>query len=456
MSEGTRGTRFIGLDIANFYRIEAAELEFSGEGGVIEITGNNMQGKTSVLQSVKGLVGGASEVDEDPRNDEHEGEPSRLVGRLSNMFQIRRRPTDGNPKGNLVIVGPDGEKASDDGEKYGQRFLDQWISRSAFDLHAPKEFASKPEKLTPILLAIAPDPDLPEKWKALKRRVQELENDRSPHVSDKQKAERTKRPEGERPEKIEVSAEATRLSELQADADARANLRSEISKAEGSVKNLDERIGKGEELVARLRRELEEAENLLSELGGEREAKLEEIAVFESDLAKILDPEAEIAVVNEKLRAADARSEELEPWHEWDRAQDEIERCRDEIEGYNKKIEAVRREERDLLANAGLNIPGLSFDENGIPLLWDRGLEKASGRQWVEFSAAMAFQTDPELRVALIDEAEGIDLEGMKRIHELAKREDFQVFMCRISATGVGEVVVCEDGRAWMKERDVA
>ena len=445
--EKKTGIKLVGLEVQNLYKINLAELEFSPEGGVIEITGLNKSGKTSLLKSFMALVGGGRAIDEDPRNDDgkEDGVSSRVFGRFSNGFRITRRPTASNPKGNLLIEGPDGGK-------YQQGDVDPWIGNSAFDLHGLKAYATKPEKLVPILLGASGDKDLPLKLRVLREMRADLEKERSPWISGKQRAERARRPDGERPEPVEVTAEVERLAKFQATLDRRYGLekswekaKRELDAAGGAVTEQEKRVEELQRALTRAHEELEEKEALLEVAETHENRTLEE-------WEEIPDPTNDIAAVKARISEADSINRALEPWKEWDRAQNDVEEARKKIDGYNDDLAQLRKEERKLLTENCPDVPGLSFDDDGLPLLHGKTLDKASGREWVEFTAAVAFSEDPELRVALVDEAEGVDQEGMEALHALSKEKDFQVLVCRIHATGVGEVVVCEDGRAWKEE----
>ena len=438
--------KFTGLEVENFQRITLAKLEFSGEPGVIEVTGNNKAGKTSLRDAGVALLGGRGEIRDDPRNDETKGQ-SRVLGMFSNGFRILLRPTPSNPKGNLVIEGPDGGK-------YNQTFLNAWVGEGTFDLGGLREYQSRPEKLVPILLSLGKDPTLPTQLKEIQSERATLENQRSPWISGKQRAERTNRPEGERSEAVDVSGEMEKLTELERQ---RAVRNTALGKAdevlmasqakdreadalEREIEDLEARLADRQQL--RLDRRVEACD--LSQAASEQN----------SDACALPYDEEGIQATRARLAEADEINRALEPWKEWDRAQAEIEEARMRISGYNKDLEGLRDQERTLLKEKGPDLPGLSFDEEGLPLLWDRGLEKASGGQWLEFSAAVAFAHDSELGVAFFDEAEGLDDDRLRDLHKLGQEWDFQLFLYKLRASGVGEVVICEDGKAWNQESE--
>ena len=422
--------KFTGLEVENFQRITLARLEFSGKPGVIEITGGNKQGKTSLRDAGVALLGGRGMIREDPRKDDADG-PTRVLGTLNNGFKILLRPTANNPKGNLVIEGPDHGK-------YNQTFLNAWVGEGTFDLGGLREYQAKPEKLVPILLSLGKDPGLATELEDIHSERETLENQRSPWISGKQRAERSKRPEGDRPEPVDVSGSMEKLKGFEAAIQEREDLDRAFANAEIAVEVA------GEKLMD-LRAALITAEESFNE-------KKEVMQERHEALTQSVDYSTDAEELRVEIAQADGRNQALEPWKEWDRAQAEIEESRGKIEGFNQDLEHLRKAERTLLKEKGPDLPGLTFSDEGLPLLWDRVIGDASGREWLEFSAAVAFAHDPELGVAFFDEAEGVDDEGLRDLHELGQEWDFQLFLYKIRASGVGEVVVCEDGRAWNRE----
>ena len=96
--EPKKGLKLIGLDIQNRYRIRAARLEFSPEGGITEITGDNKSGKTSLARTILDLFGIKGKRPADPRNDEAgEDEPSRVVATFTEGYRLKRKSTPANP-----------------------------------------------------------------------------------------------------------------------------------------------------------------------------------------------------------------------------------------------------------------------------------------------------------------------------------------------------------------------
>lgn len=435
----TERVKIIGLKIKNIYRIRAAELEIDPEKGLYEITGKNFQGKTSIRRAIEALIGGAGARSESFRKDDAgKDEPSSVEGLFTNGFEIQLRPTERNPKGTLIVEGPDGTK-------YGQKEVDRWSGNGAADLMALRTLP--PAKLTETLLSLGTDPTLPRNLKALRLEREEVKEGRP--FSEKQKAERTKKPEGERPEEVDTSAEMDRLSKLEA---GQRNLEEAERASEAAIKKEET-----ESLAVAVRkRAVEATEVSLAHAKAalkEAEAHYQEAYVAKTEASRVYretpDLSDDIAEVRERIRDAKSKAQDAEPWKAHDRAQVEIKEFRATIKAANERLDEIKVAEKKLLADAGIEIKGLSFSDDGEPLLWDRALDVASGRQWVEFAAEVAYAKEDGLGFFLIDEANGLDYDGMLALKETSEKYGVTAIVCRIEPSGAGEVIICSDGYAW-------
>ena len=68
--EDVKELKLVSLSIENFMRINAVEI--SPSGGLIQITGNNEQGKTSIFKGIWGALDGMANVQKMPIKDGQE------------------------------------------------------------------------------------------------------------------------------------------------------------------------------------------------------------------------------------------------------------------------------------------------------------------------------------------------------------------------------------------------
>ncbi|KKK71412.1 hypothetical protein LCGC14_2914200, partial [marine sediment metagenome] len=162
------------------------------------------------------------------------------------------------------------------------------------------------------------------------------------------------------------------------------------------------------------------------------------------------------AVTGIAIRIADAESTDAvaREWESYDAVQTEAAKAREEAAKLSKAITSTIDARRKLVAGLKTDVPGLSFDEEGVPLLLGRELHAASGSQRATFAADVAFARNPKLKMALIDEGEALDEKSVAALARRAKANDFIVVLCTLGKEGAGEIVV-EDGVA-LSEGQVA
>ena len=198
-------THIKSIRLRNVRKITVAECEFIPERGLVRITGPNASGKTSLLREVAGLICGASAVLPDAVQDGHDEGVSELV--LSDGLTITRTYNETYPKGYLNVVG-------EDGGTHKQAKLNGLIGPRTFD---PFPFLDlKPAKMREALLSVATDPDLPKKLDKLKAKSEGIYQKRTPFIV-KERADRAvPRPQGDRPEPVDVREAQANLQALQA------------------------------------------------------------------------------------------------------------------------------------------------------------------------------------------------------------------------------------------------
>jgi len=430
-STNGKGVTIVRVDVENFHRLRLAEAGIEKPTGLIRITGNKGQGKSSLLRAVKAALGGAGEVLPRAVNDESEDGSGQVRIELTNGITVTRRFTEKAPKGYLTVE-------AKDGARYPQAKLNEILGPLSFDPLA--FFDLKPDRQREILFSLGTDPDLPKKLEEVKAERKRAYDERTPWISQQRRASQVSRPEGERPEPVDVSAEMERLRVLRLKVDSIQVTRDEIAELDRQASAHEARIDAIEEEIQRLQKEREERKS---------QWKLAQDAMKkkEADLDGLGDPTEEIAGIEARISEADAVNEALEPWKTYGRARESEKEAKAKVEELTNEIGSLDVRERDLLTKAGIPIPGLTFDTDGSPLLNGRPLEIASGGERIELAVAVALAADPDLRICLVDEANDLDLESLEALNALAEEHGFQIWACRIGLEGPGEIVV-EDGEA--------
>jgi len=418
------------IEVRNSHRLSVAQCDFIPGKGLVVVTGLNASGKTALLQSAKGAIGGGKQVL--PRTLKDGEQSGYTMVELDNGYVITKKFSETHPKGVLTVVSPEGGK-------FGQSKINEWLGDASFDLLAILDL--KPADLRDVLLSIATDPDLPKNLAALKADRQATYDQRTPHISRAQVATRIQKPDGDRPEAVDVSAEMERLQELQAKQaerkgkqDALVDLAAEVTYHNLLVEDALQQIARLQGIIGEEEARAEEAETVLAEA--------------QVELNGLPDPAEDLLQVSARLSDANDINDQLEPWKTWDTAKADAEDAQISIDNLTEKIADIDAAQQQLLQHSGIPVENLSFAEDGEPLLNGLPIAVASGRERIDMAVNIAFAVDPDLRVCFLDEeGNSLDNDSLERLHQRAIAKDFQIFIARISKEGGGEIVV-EDGVA--------
>lgn len=440
MSDAT-GIHVVGVHVENVHRLRLAQVELQPGGRVIRVTGKNGAGKSSLLRAVRMAFGGAGEVLPEVLNEDAEdGEAALVRIRLSNEFTVTRRATEANPKGFLRVVGPDGGT-------HRQGKLNELLGEN-HDFDVLSFFELKPARQRDILLSLGSDPDLAMKLEIARQAAASIYDERTPVISEQRRCRAIPKPEGERPEPVDTTAETARLGELQAKERRRQDLERVVVAIDEALSDLFTKRLENQQSIDELEEQLATARSEHERLAGEQETLERDRDAAIQAVADSPDVTSDIQEVLERLADASEISKALEPWREWERGRELLEKANERHDELTAQLMTARDEELRLIRDADLPIEGLTFDaETNEPLLNGRPLAVASGAERIRMAVAIAVAADPELRVVLVDEANDLDLDSLEALDELAREHGFQIFCCRIGHEGRGEIVV-EDGEA--------
>lgn len=437
------------LTIENIKRINAVHIK--PDGAIIEITGRNGQGKSSVLDSIAYGLGGKDEI---PSKPIREGaDEAHIIIELDDKI-VKRRWTKG---GNTMLT-----VESKDGAKFPspQALLDSLTGDLTFDPLAFNRMSPTDQVAT---LKDVAGLDFAE----LDRRRQDAFEERTivnRALKDANGA-LANTPAVEAPaeavsmaELIEQQNEANnhqRMNDdLRRDHETSVGVICTLSKSRDAtasanndgVENCSQRIASLEQQIQDTKLErtrwIESHSAKIGEIDVKIKAARTSSAALASQVNQIQDPDldaiaAKIAGAeesNEKFRAARQRAE--------------LVGLRDEhaskSKALTKKIDKIDATKVQTVRDANLPIEGLGFDEDGISF---EGLpfEQASSAQQLRVSVAMGIALNPKLRVMLIRDGSLLDKDSLVLLGELAEANDTQVWIERVS-DGENVGIVIEDG----------
>jgi DNA repair exonuclease SbcCD ATPase subunit len=422
--------KIISLTAENIKKLVAVEI--TPDGNMVQITGKNGQGKSSILDAIWWAIVGADAIQAQPIR---KGQTKAKIKLDLGTLKVERRFTD---KGNYLTV------ENEEGARYPspQKMLDDLIGALSFD---PLAFARmKPREQFEALRSIAKlDIDLDE-------------------LDAANKADFGKRTEVNRLAKqtclmvdsynipADLPAEAIDTKPLLTELQEVGTHNGDIETRKARRDAVADQISQGQkELIVlandekRLRADFEAAMNSLEE---KRAAVTDRITKAQQrlDEAPPLPEPKDAAEVRERLEKAEAINKLIEARARRDLLAKEAEGLEAQSEALTKAMEARAKQKADAIAAAKMPVEGLGFGDsivtfNGIPF------EQCSSAEQLRVSMAIAMAANPKLRVIRIQDGSLLDEESLAAIGKMAEEKDYQVWIERVETSGkVGFIV--EDG----------
>lgn len=388
--------RIIELKSSNIKRLKAIELHLDDKKNLVMITGKNAQGKSSILDSIWYALGGKKAV---PGKPIREGEEKAEIEINLDGYIVKRTFTE---KGSYLVV------TNKDGSAYSnpQAFLDYIISNLAFD---PLEFTKlEPRKQVDTLAKTvgldisefdAKKKELTQERVGVGREIKAVSKFTPEQVTEaKETVERLK----ELPSLNEaMSAYQSATAEMQ----SYTNAQEAINVAEAQIKELQEKVAK--------LKEVKKPENDLVKMKSDLES-LEQLGKTRNDAQRILEDNKlveEKQVVYDKLTA---------------------------------DLVSIDEQKATKLSEAKMPIDGLSWTEEAV-LYQEIPFDQISAAEQLRVSMAIAMATNPKLKVILIRDGSLLDSDNLAVIEEMAKGQDFQIWIEKIDESGKVGIYV-EDG----------
>jgi len=401
--------KIVKLQAENIKRLTAVEIE--PNGSVVQITGRNGQGKTSILDCIWMALGGKSAAPEQPV---HQGAEKGTIRLDLGDIIVRRSFT---AKGTSLIV------ENKDGARYPspQSMLDHLIGRLSFD---PLGFMRmEPRKQLETLRAVT-GVDVSE----LQERRKCAYDARRDVNRDLERAQ------------VELDAISVDESAPLEEVDV-ASIREELRAAEETNRLLNESNQK----LTEIDNSIASAEMEIKRL----QLRIEQLKANRSDLesekpAQYVDTDAIWA----RLNSADDHNEVVRKARQ-DRANrdERAARVKDLSESsadLTKTVQDIDSLIAQAIESADMPVPGLAFGDgevlyNGLPL------SQASGAEQLRVSVAMAMAINPDLRVLRITDGSLLDSDSLAMIESLANDHDYQVWIESVDESGKVGIYI-EDG----------
>lgn len=472
--------RIAGLFAENFKRLVAVEI--APDGGVVQITGKNANGKSSCLDAISVALEGLEVCPGEPiRKGEKRAQIRVKLTGERELIVTRKftRKEEGGFLSSLSVETPDGAQF-----KSPQKLLDELLGELAFD---PLEFTRmKSREQFDELRSFAPGIDF-EKVDAENRGDYERRTTVNRLAREAEAAANMITVPADTPE--EPIDEAALTTELQAagtlnqDVERRQALRVQAAKDVESYRDQAQHtLGKIApqlaEIEERAKTELAEIDRQIAALENRRNTAVAQLGV---DLrrveSRLRDEAAEFTKKADELQARLDGAEQLPAIIDTNAIAAKLNQARTinanverkrqkaahlatadkytaEAAELTARMDARNKAKADAIAQAQMPVPGLGFGD-GVVLLNGVPFDQASSAEQLRTSCAIAMAKNPKLRVCFIRDGSLLDEDGMRLIGEMAEQHQFQVFVEKVDSSGkIGFVI--EDGHVRAAERSAA
>lgn len=400
----------------NVKRLKCVRLEPGAGGGLIEVSGANGSGKSSVLDAIAYAILGRGAVD--PKPIREGAESARVSLTLGDVVVTRKFA--GNGGSTLTVESAEGARFPSP-----QKMLDELVGSSVLTFD-PLEFdRMKPAAQLDEVRKVAPLPPEVDQWREESARAFAQRTD----VNREAKSVAAKL-EGLPPiEVVEPTATVPELLARLREAHERNRLADERS---ARVLRENAKVADWRQKAERLRAEAKDLEAAANELAAEIEA-MPAIGTKEDTTA--------IEAAIDDARKAEAAAGELKRRHDLAGELAKLEAKSDELTAtIEDREDLVRR----AVESAPMPVPGLRYGATGLEFN-GHPLEQASGAERLRVALGLAMAQRPGLRVVRIKDGSLLDSTSLAIVQDMASREDFQVWIERVDTTGrVG--IVLEDG----------
>ena len=399
--------RIIQLRAENIKRLVAVEI--TPDGNVIQISGKNGAGKTSVLDAIWWALAGGDAIQKQPVRDGQDR--ARILLDMGEIVVERNFTQKGSY---LRVTNADGMQFSSP-----QKVLDKMIGKLSFD---PLEFIRmKPAEQLEMVQSLAGVDGT--EVKLLNRNDYDLRRD----VNRDAKQARA------RADAIEISADVTvekmDLTKMRAELQGATQVNAEIKSAKAKMVDTIGRIDNARAAIERLEVELEKLKETIADLGEPH------------DLTDLNEKYAFADIGNDNFDLAERKNEHLEEAKE---LEGEAVRLTDGMANRTSVFQAA-------VAAAELPVKGLSISlEDGVTFD-GLPLAQASNAEQIRISTALAMSLNPTVRVLRIREGSLLDSNSLQLISGMADDADYQIWIETVDDTGTVGIML-ENGMVANRE----
>ena len=405
------------------YLVVEVAVEITPDGNIVDIRGKNGAGKSAILDAIFTTLTGTRLEEPIRRGSAAPGEErAEVVVDLGDCI-VKKTWT---PKGEyLKIEGlPKGETP--------QGFLNKLIGKLSFD---PLAFLKmKPTEQRDLLKTLVgldfTDLD------AEKAKVYADRNVTNSKIKDVIAQNRhVEPPHPSTPdEEISYKERIENLNQLREKREAFEKAIAKRDQLDQDVRSFNDEITEKEEQIIALQRQIKEIKTLIEE---HQEIIRGVVIPPEVTQQQIFEAQEEITKIEDQnvlIRAAKRYRENIKA----------AERLQKESDKHSQALERLEQDKATRIANAAFPLPGLAMSDDSVTYEGLPFSRQSTGKQ-IRVSTAIAMKLNPTLKVIFIREGSLLDEAGLKEIADLAKDQDYQVFIESVDSEGNAGIYI-EDG----------
>lgn len=422
--------KIVQLTAENIKRLTAVEI--SPDGHLVQITGRNGQGKTSILDAIWWALDSKKVIQSKPVREGADSGFIRLdLGDyiVTKKFKVR---ADGDVTISLTVENTEGAKFSSP-----QELLAGLIGDLTFD---PLAFARmKPRDQVVALRALVPDFDF-----------DKAEEDNKKDYNERTDVNRTVRELTTRIDAIQLP-EGSPTEPISSE-DIIAELNAAMThntKVQDSLNVRDKLADRARHLNEAITGRLKNIDDLKARIAAEQEAidaardALTQINVEQENLCHVGEL-IDIEPISKRIAQAEEINRHVTLWRQRANLIKERDTAEQRSQDLTKQIEARKAEAEKAVRNSELPVPGLQLTDdavllNGIPF------EQASDADRLRVSVAVAGAMNPKLRVIRVRDGSLLDDDAMNALASYAEEHDLQIWIERVDSSGKIGIVI-EDG----------
>ncbi len=411
--------KIIKLRAENIKKLIAVEI--TPTGNVIKITGKNASGKTCCLDSILWALGGLSGIQAQPiRKGQTRAKVELDLGEM-----IVKRIFEGNTS-SLTIENKDGLRF-----KSPQTMLEGLYGKLSFDplafmnLEPRKQFETL-RQLTGVDFS---------KLDGLRQRTYDERSATNRDVKRLEvQVEGMNVPADSPKEEVSGAEIVAKIEEANKLREKRSVLEAEIQQLENAA------MVTQQEMIDIQKRiyDLEDIYKIKEDSVGKTAAAIEDA---EEKMKAVQVPD--ISALNTELAQVEAKNKDARAYQARASARREVEKLMGTSRDLTEKIRTIDEEKQEQISKAKFPLEGLSFGDGAVTYN-DLPMDQASHAEQLKVSMAMAMSLNPKLKVIRITDGSLLDSSSMKIVEDMAKDQDYQVWIEQMDESGKVGIVISE------------